>query len=81
MTETALKLTKCILTQMWAFATSWKLPGINLTPAQCIMFILMFGTVLRFAFSLLNFSVMEFGHEEQPSWKTHVMTSDGWKKR
>lgn len=63
MSRPVIELMRCIIDNMWLLATGWKLPGINITPAQGIMFILLFQLVLRFVFSLLNFSTMAFGDD------------------
>lgn len=57
MSNDAFTLMQSIITELWRFCTSWRVPGFNFTPAQLLMFSLLFPVILRFVFDLLAVSV------------------------
>ena len=57
MSEDAFALMQSLIVNIWRFMTSWKVPGFNFTPAQLLMFSLLFPVILRFVFDFLSVSV------------------------
>lgn len=58
MSDMALQFFQLIFNSCWYLITAWKLPGLNLTPAQCLMFILFLGLVFDLVFALLSSSAI-----------------------
>lgn len=59
MTQSTIDAIQCIIQSMWTFATGWRLPGINCTPAQLGMLIMVVPLILWFVKSLLSLSFGE----------------------
>lgn len=58
MSSMAYRFFQLIFDSCWQLLTTWKLPGINLTPAQCLMFILFLDLSFDLVFALLSQSVL-----------------------
>lgn len=57
MTNDALTFMGVIISEFWRFLTSWYIPGFFFTPAQFIMFIMIFPLILRTVSDILTVSV------------------------
>ena len=54
MINDAVTLLQAFIEAMWMFFTSWKIPGFNFTPAQFILFIILFPIILNTVFAILS---------------------------
>lgn len=65
MEENVTILLKLILDSIWRLATSWKLPGISVTPASAIMFVLILATIWDLLSAVLNTSILPFNEKSE----------------
>lgn len=52
---------KAIIDSAWLLATGWKLPGVNMTPAQLGMFMLVLPLIVWFVRNILTVSISNAG--------------------
>lgn len=56
MVSDSLEIARVLISEIWRFLTSWKIPGFNFTPAQLILFIVLFPIILSTIFSIFSVS-------------------------
>lgn len=65
MASDVILIMRTIITEIWRFLTSWYIPGFNFTPAQLIMFILLFPVIINAVFAILSVNVLDNKHDDK----------------
>lgn len=76
MTQTSVAFIRCIIDSMWTLATGWYLPGLGFTPAAWILFLILFGIVLRTVISILTVEAPHFMDTSAPSMESKFADAD-----